>query len=63
MSIRGYIDIFIRKRGQIGMSEQKDSYDFVADAVRKYWEDTYPQDVVASIEMDVPDKFVKKWRT
>lgn len=29
------------------MSEQKDSYDFVAEAVRKYWEDTYPQDVVA----------------
>ena len=29
------------------MSEQKDSYDFVAEAVRKYWEETYPQDVVA----------------
>ena len=28
------------------MSERKDSYDFVAEAVRKYWEDTYPQDVV-----------------
>ena len=27
--------------------EEKDSYDFVAKAVRKYWEDTYPQDVVA----------------
>lgn len=28
------------------MSEQKDSYDFVEEAVRKYWEDTYPQDVI-----------------
>lgn len=30
-----------------GSIEDKDSYDFVAEAVRKYWEDTYPQDVVA----------------
>lgn len=28
------------------MGEQKDSYDFVEEAVRKYWENTYPQDVV-----------------
>lgn len=30
-----------------GSIKEKDSYDFVAEAVRKYWEDTYPQDVVA----------------
>ena len=40
---------------------QKDTYDYVAEAVRDYWNKTYPQDMVAFFEQKYDDPYDKEW--
>lgn len=40
---------------------QKDTYDYVAEAVREYWSKTYPQDMVAFFEQKYDDPYDKEW--
>lgn len=40
---------------------QKDTYDYVAEAVRDYWSKTHPQDMVAFFEQKYDDPYDKEW--
>lgn len=40
---------------------KKDTYDYVAEAVRDYWNKTHPQDMVAFFEQKYDDPYDKEW--
>ena len=40
---------------------KKDTYDLVEEKVREYWEQTYPQDVIAFFEQKYDSPYDNEW--